>query len=517
MAMLSMGHGVLHGAVPFVDTFEQRGPYMYFLMALTYVISPKAALFGLALLESVNLGLVYLVFFKTARLFYRRLNSQIIALIGILVLLLGGSFHYGGSPEEFVILPVVYIFYLLFKSTVNDNWDWSRGQLILSGIAFGYIFWLKYILIGYIFSPLLMIFIYQLIKKHFKKAFLMVFWALIGFFLASVPVFVYYLLTSGISGLSSLWDGYFIINLRYSHFNVNPLIAYFVLPLMAFLRLFIGYYSITLSLLLISIYFLFDKHYQTRHSRLILIFSLVLALIINFAPGRAGLSYLLVFCSVMIELAICACGNFWYNMSTLFKTHHYGIVFCFAVIFALILIPFNRSSFNTVYNFSSLKYTYGYASDSTKERSPYLIGQRIKRDPGSLMVYGELDQGYFYWSNQTPKFYEWESTVYSYSHNGQALNMQYEMLAKKSSKYVVMYDAMGQRKTFSHRDFRYVYHKKQYLTKWIEYPGLGKLKYHLAKTLLRNYRIVGRYVYRVPKNTSLNGSKYEVSLLWQRK
>lgn len=64
----TVGKGMMTGLVPYRDLFEQKGPLLYFLHGLAYLISPDSfiGVFGLEV-ASMTLWFVYL--YKLARLY----------------------------------------------------------------------------------------------------------------------------------------------------------------------------------------------------------------------------------------------------------------------------------------------------------------------------------------------------------------------------------------------------------------------------------------------------------------
>lgn len=56
-AFFTMGKGIINGKIPYKDLFEQKGPLLYFIHGISYIISNKTfiGVFILEVLSFINL------------------------------------------------------------------------------------------------------------------------------------------------------------------------------------------------------------------------------------------------------------------------------------------------------------------------------------------------------------------------------------------------------------------------------------------------------------------------------
>lgn len=79
----SIGKGIVHGYVPYRDMFDHKGPVVFFIFALGYLLTPDF-FYGVYLLESLCLsGLLYFSY-KIARLYFDEGIAETLSVISIL-------------------------------------------------------------------------------------------------------------------------------------------------------------------------------------------------------------------------------------------------------------------------------------------------------------------------------------------------------------------------------------------------------------------------------------------------
>jgi len=66
-AFFTMGKGLMNGLVPFKDLFEQKGPILYFIYGIGYLISNRT-FFGIYLIEVLSFTLSLIYFYKICNL-----------------------------------------------------------------------------------------------------------------------------------------------------------------------------------------------------------------------------------------------------------------------------------------------------------------------------------------------------------------------------------------------------------------------------------------------------------------
>lgn len=143
----TMGKGMLHGRVPFVDLLEQKGPYAYAAGGLAYLISPRGFL-GYFLLELASLFFFLFFAHKTIRLYTDKPALWVLPILGAGVAS-AKSFVHGGSLEELSLGIFAYAIYALL-SFLRDAQKGSMPviALALNGMWAGVLFWSKFTLLG---------------------------------------------------------------------------------------------------------------------------------------------------------------------------------------------------------------------------------------------------------------------------------------------------------------------------------------------------------------------------------
>ena len=106
-AYLTMGRGLFHGKVLYLELFDHKGPLLYFIYGISSLISPHNY-FGLYLLESVFFTIALYYAFKLANLFLDRSKSYLTLFMLLPFVFIYKLFVLGGSAEEFII-PIMFI------------------------------------------------------------------------------------------------------------------------------------------------------------------------------------------------------------------------------------------------------------------------------------------------------------------------------------------------------------------------------------------------------------------------
>lgn len=144
---LTMGRGMLNGRVPFVDLLEQKGPYVYLVGGIAWLISHRGFQ-GYFLFELAGFFFFAYYAYRTIRLYTRR------PALWVLPLLCGGiasakSFVHGGSLEELSLGIFAYAVYSLLRFLKEEeNGPMPVRTLVLNGLWAGILFWSKFTLSG---------------------------------------------------------------------------------------------------------------------------------------------------------------------------------------------------------------------------------------------------------------------------------------------------------------------------------------------------------------------------------
>lgn len=222
-AMLTMGRSIQQGLIPFVDIVEQRGPFIYSLYAIAANIS-NTSFFGVYIVELINILAIYYFATRLARVFSNNVHHAAwLALFAPLVLLGTPAFRLGGSPEEFAFTSVMYLLVVLTENHGRFS-TITYPQFFFLGLNLGFIFWNKFSLVGLITIFFLLCGFYLLFRREWIRFLKVVGFSLLGFFVAALPFFIYYI---AVGHLSDLFNIYFVQNLTSYHVDDATLMEQF--------------------------------------------------------------------------------------------------------------------------------------------------------------------------------------------------------------------------------------------------------------------------------------------------
>ena len=200
-----MGMLIAKGGIPYLDAFDNKGPVLYIINWLGYIISRK---YGVFIMEFIFMLLYLSVQYAISRRFTGIKSSVIytIAAAGPM-----GAFFVGNMTEEYALLFIsvgilVFIDYFLF-----DKKDWYR--IVICGISCGVVLMIRpnMIAVWAVFC------IYAVClnirqKKSFPLNVFLLFMA--GVLLVMLPIFLWL----GINGaIGEFWKDYIIANIGYSN------------------------------------------------------------------------------------------------------------------------------------------------------------------------------------------------------------------------------------------------------------------------------------------------------------
>ena len=219
---MTVGKGMMNGLVPYRDLFEQKGPLLYFLHGLAWLISHDTWI-GVYLLESLFLGVFLWYYWKIWNLYgYRRSSMVWMPLLAVLVTV-ASSFASGDNVEEYCITLMavsLYDYLKYLKQYPQNKGHMDRRTLLVNGTLAGCVLWMKYTMLGFWFVWMATVFFCLLLQKKWKEAFLDCIWFLAGMLgIATIPWVIYF----GIHGAIGDWlYAYFYCNIfAYSSADVT--------------------------------------------------------------------------------------------------------------------------------------------------------------------------------------------------------------------------------------------------------------------------------------------------------
>lgn len=215
----TMGKGIVHGAVPYRDLFDHKGPYLYFLYAVAYLIH-HTKFTGVFLLQILFMFSTLVCLFKTADLFLENRKRSLFSALLVTYLVFAADTYYipnqldmgGGSPEEFCLPFFALSLYLLTLQVKRQRF--SAGYMICHGVLMGCVCLIKFNFLLYWVGLLLPVYIALLYHKKIACFFKGVLWTALGLAVALLPYGLYALVTHS---LSDFLYAYIKFNSLYAH------------------------------------------------------------------------------------------------------------------------------------------------------------------------------------------------------------------------------------------------------------------------------------------------------------
>ena len=204
----TVGKAIAHGQVLYQDIFDQKGPVLYFLYALTYRLFPDTYI-GVYLLEMLSFGAFLYFAAKCMRLYVDK-PVIVYGMVPLLAFLIttSNAFVHGGSAEELSLFCYAYTLYSFLRMYRQDAF--RRSHAFCNGVCLAFVFWIKYTMIGLQVGVILAMLVFLFAKRRFREIPRMLLYGFLGFLAMSLPVLIYFAVHR--AG-SALWDGYFYHNL----------------------------------------------------------------------------------------------------------------------------------------------------------------------------------------------------------------------------------------------------------------------------------------------------------------
>lgn len=199
----TMGRGLVNGAVLYNELFDHKGPFLYLIYAIGYLISNNN-FFGVFILQVIAMSITLICSFQIAKLYTSNDKASFMISILMPVSILTSNFYVsgrdlgGGSPDEFVIPIFLLIMYLVVRLIKCDILLEKPFITFFSiGILSSLIFQLKFNYLSLVIGLLAPIFVYMLVKKFviFIKSSLLFCG---GFILTLIPYLTYSLITNSL-------------------------------------------------------------------------------------------------------------------------------------------------------------------------------------------------------------------------------------------------------------------------------------------------------------------------------
>ena len=184
----TVGRGIRHGMVPYLDLYEQKGPLVYFLYALAALVSEKSFI-GVFLMEAVCFAVFRGRIAET--LSGASWAYPVTAAVTGVLIPVTPAFSHGGSAEE-LMLPVLAFGLFTVIHSLDGGGELSRRQGVLLGAACAAVFWAKYTFCGLFAGLALGVAACYAVKKRFRELLCLIGRFLIGFMIPSAMILLWF-------------------------------------------------------------------------------------------------------------------------------------------------------------------------------------------------------------------------------------------------------------------------------------------------------------------------------------
>lgn len=189
----TIGKGMVHGKVMYAELMDHKGPYVYAMSALAYLVSHDT-FFGVFLQEIINMFIFLFLAWKTIGLYVKNRD----AFIWLLPLLSAGiagskSFVHGGSMEEFCIGIYAYGIYSLLRFLRDESERPMKIKtLMINGILAGILFWAKFTVLGFYIAWMAIVMSFYLFRKQYRQMLKSTAAFLAAFLAPTIPWLIYF-------------------------------------------------------------------------------------------------------------------------------------------------------------------------------------------------------------------------------------------------------------------------------------------------------------------------------------
>ena len=203
----TVGKSMLNGKVLYRDIYEQKGPLLYMIHALAYIIS-HTTFTGVWLIEiAACFGFLWFSC-RSLRLYC---SDNVLILLPVLAMLIytQTSFAHGDSAEELCLPLLAYGMYVGLKA-VQSGGTPSLKECLVIGLTSGCVFWIKFTLVGFYIGWFILPAAVLIAGRNWKRLIHTILAIAGGVIAVSIPIFLYFAVNGAVM---DLMEGYFFNNI----------------------------------------------------------------------------------------------------------------------------------------------------------------------------------------------------------------------------------------------------------------------------------------------------------------
>lgn len=366
----TVGKGMFNGLVPYRDLFEQKGPLLYFLYGLAWLVSHDTFI-GAYLLEIIA-GYFYLLFSYRITVILLKKECPILIPVLAAITYSAWAFEQGGSAEEFCLPLLSFSLWLVIRGAVKKQL--SYRELVSLGFVAGCVFWIKFTMVGFYIGWFIW-FVCDCGKRKTGKEPLTAM-ALIaaGVILATIPWVLYF----GVHGAIADWLEMYICNNLFVYSSAEAggvAVISIILGLIGGALNFCMYNPVTL--VIFSAGFLLMLYFRQERLAPMIMLSMFFTFVFVYVGGQRLRYYSLVLC---LFLAPCAALIMAFLKKDILTKRSFVVITSVICMAALFLTP-NRY----------------FLREDKENLAQYQFREIIAEDSGdvTLLNYGFLDEGFY--------------------------------------------------------------------------------------------------------------------------
>lgn len=205
---LYIGEHMGDGLIPYLDTFDQKGPLQFFINFVGIMIAGNL---GVWFMQILSMSTAIYFCFKIGK---KYTNSVVaICATSIIFIFLQLFYETGNFTEEFALPFIFSALYIFLSYFDKEQYSLKRIQLFFLGFTFGSILMLRPNMIALWVVFCTYILVHSIVKKQYKFLGRCVVFFVAGMLVATLPHIIYL----GVNGaLPSFIDQYWKFNLQYS-------------------------------------------------------------------------------------------------------------------------------------------------------------------------------------------------------------------------------------------------------------------------------------------------------------
>lgn len=481
-AFFTVGKAMMHGIVPYKDIFEQKGPDVYLLHGLAYLVSHRSFTLIFVYEIATFVAAMYLVYRIAKLVSDRELPALLTGLLSPVLFLYHPYYDYGDTVEFFTLpflLSLIYLILLLDRQNlrVNPWWYFAQGALV------GVVFLSKYTLLGAWIVFYLVLVGYRLVKRQWRALGQLVAWSAMGFLVTTLPWLVYFLATKSLGAFINV---YILFNTKV---YLTSSVAFFanLIQSMALVSQF--YLSNVLFFLLgivgtliVAFHPTIFQHNFTRGLYLLATLGGDMFALYGYQSGAVYQYYeLIYFASFALPFAYFC--QLLFRHVTLPQGDDSFVILATLVIGWFLVLGVNNNVTNSKVFPNNASIT---EEDTSQPQQPAQIDfgnyMRQSGQPLTLLNYGSIDMGFYTASGAVPSTYYFQNYNISQSAAPQILRSQVAQIRQHKVEWVVLNTPAG-------KSVRQWQGGGGRISSGNLNPGTSKL----AKVLYRNYVPVGRH------------------------